>query len=563
MTIEAGSTLGPYRIVERIGSGGMATVYKGYQASLGRHVALKVLPAFYAEDPGFRERFRQEALAVAQLRHPNILAVYDYGEENGVHYIVGEHVGGGTLAERLGDPMPVDRAVILLRPVAAALDHAHARGMVHRDVKPSNVLLATDGTPILSDFGLAKILGTLPRLTQTGTAMGTPEYMSPEVATGISAGPGADQYALGVIAYEMLTGRVPFTADTPLAVLLAHAHNPLPLPRTIEPSIPPKVEEVLLKVLAKSPSDRYPDCSRFVAALEHAASTAAVGASDAPTQAALLPPPALATAAPPVATPSTPSATLAPPLRRRPTRWIVGGAAGAVAVAAAITAGAVLVSPRAASPAVPSPPSASPSARPTSSLAQGKMLFQAKLDAAGSDIARTNVDGDRAVQVARPSAGAIDLTAKSPGGLDLILVYSPPLRYSAEAALVLKDATGGFKTDWIVVQGKSSQVFVTVEPQTETMRLWLGDTTTDPKGQFTALTAKVDVRGMLSGRAFTVGVVIDAPRYTVFLDGVEVGSGSADVPGRDAAPLHFRACCGAPGSGGTIAITDVRVYALP
>ena len=239
MTLAAGTAIGPYRILEQVGRGGMATVYKAHHAALARNVAIKVLPTHLADDDVFRERFRAEAVTIAKLRHPNILAVYDYGNENGIYYIVTEFVDGGTLADQLGKPLPVDYAVRMLGPVASALDYAHAREVIHRDIKPSNVLVGRDGNVIVSDFGLARMLeGSLPRLTQTGALVGTPEYMAPEQAAGESAGPAADRYALAVVAYEMLVGAVPFSADTPLATLLAHLHKPLPLPRVRNPQLP-------------------------------------------------------------------------------------------------------------------------------------------------------------------------------------------------------------------------------------------------------------------------------------------------------------------------------------
>ena len=271
MTLIPGQTIGPYRVVEQIGRGGMATVYKAHQPALDRFVALKVLPAHLAEDPGFRERFRAEAVTIAQLRHPNILHVFDYGAEEGLHYLVTEFVDAGTLADRIGTPLSPDYVTGVLRPIAAALDYAHGHGVVHRDVKPSNVLLEQDGTPVLSDFGLARMLmSALPRLTRTGAVVGTPEYMAPEQAVGEEAGAPADRYALAVIAYELLTGSVPFSAETPLATLLAHAHQPLPLPRAQNPRLTPGAESVLLKGLAKRPADRYPSATTFVDALSAA-----------------------------------------------------------------------------------------------------------------------------------------------------------------------------------------------------------------------------------------------------------------------------------------------------
>jgi len=299
MSMTPGATIGPYRIVEQTGRGGMATVYKAYQPALARYVAVKVLPAFFAEEDGFRQRFQQEAIAVARLRHPNILVVFDYGEENGIPYLVGDYIDGGTLAEQVGTPLPLDYSMGILAPIASALDYAHTRGILHRDVKPSNVLLQRDGTPILADFGLAKMMGSLSRLTGTGVAMGTPEYMAPEQAAGEAVDAGADNYALAVVAYELLTGRVPFSADTPLAVLLAHLHKPLPLPRTVNPALPAAVEDVLLKGLAKNPAERYPTASAFIQALSSAGQPAAPAPARAePLPSALPAPPAATTGAP-------------------------------------------------------------------------------------------------------------------------------------------------------------------------------------------------------------------------------------------------------------------------
>ena len=289
MSMMPGTTIGPYRIIEQVGRGGMATVYKAFHASLARYVAMKVLPAFFAEDEDFRQRFQQEAIAVAKLRHPAILVIFDYGEEGGVTYLVSEFVDGGTLAEQLGAPLPLEYTLGILGPVAAAIDYAHGRGILHRDIKPSNILLARDGTPVLSDFGLAKMMGSLSRLTRTGMMVGTPEYMAPEQGMGEEAGPASDRYALAVVAYEMLTGKVPFSAETPLAAMLAHAHNPLPLPRTVNPNLSASVEQVLLKGLAKAPDHRYPTAAALVAALREAGQGASSAAQPAVTPTPMTP----------------------------------------------------------------------------------------------------------------------------------------------------------------------------------------------------------------------------------------------------------------------------------
>ncbi|MEA2645312.1 MAG: eukaryotic-like serine/threonine-protein kinase, partial [Chloroflexota bacterium] len=268
MSLEPGSEIGPYRVIERAGRGGMASVYKAHQPALGRYVAVKVLPDYLADDSDFRERFQAEAMAVASLRHPNIPAIFDYGESNGITYIVSDYIDGGMLSEQMGKPLPLDYILRILRPVASALDYAHSRGVLHRDIKPSNVLLTRDGQPMLNDFGLARMMETEVRITQSPTVMGTPQYMAPEQCEGGDVGPAADIYSFGVMAYEMLTGQVPFSAPTPAAVLMAQIRDPLPPPRSINPALAEGIESALLKALAKNPADRYRSASGFLEALE-------------------------------------------------------------------------------------------------------------------------------------------------------------------------------------------------------------------------------------------------------------------------------------------------------
>src|SRR5579859_4028684 len=206
----------------------MATVYKAHHSGLDRLVAIKVLPEFFAEDDAYRERVSEEARSIARLKHPNILDVFDFGQEDGITYLVLELIEGGTLADRLGHPMDLQEVMQILQPIARALDYAHAHGVLHRDIKPSNILIHEDGTPVLADFGLAKMASSARRITASGMVIGTPEYMSPELSSGEAVGPASDLYALAVVAYEMLTGRIPFTGDTPSAVLLAHLNRAMP-----------------------------------------------------------------------------------------------------------------------------------------------------------------------------------------------------------------------------------------------------------------------------------------------------------------------------------------------
>jgi serine/threonine-protein kinase len=316
MPLTPGETFSTFRIVEELGRGGMAMVYKALDPQLNRYVAIKVVLPFFADEPGFAERFKREAMAVAQLRHPHIVAIFTTGEEQGSAYIVTEFVDGGDLSARTGTPQPLEEVVRILGPIARALDYAHAQGVVHRDVKPSNILLYRDGTPVLSDFGIAKLVGASAQLTRTGFSVGTPPYQSPEHARGEPATPATDQYALAVVAYELLTGRVPFSAETPQAVLLAHLVHPLPSPRLLNPRLSAAVEEVLQKGLAKQPRDRYPNVAAFTDALAQAGGMATVAPMPMPQPAA--PPPAAIprprdTLVEPVATaPVTPETVVVP-----------------------------------------------------------------------------------------------------------------------------------------------------------------------------------------------------------------------------------------------------------
>ncbi|MEI7554854.1 serine/threonine-protein kinase [Candidatus Chlorohelix sp.] len=262
--LEKGYKLGQYEIIEPLGKGGMASVYRAHQPSLERDVAIKIMAEQYATDPSFVERFRREARSIAKLRHPNILTVYDAGEDHGLLYMVMELIEGPTLKDEIqGKPLSLDKTTKVMQQISGALHYANNSGIIHRDVKPSNVLIDKTGRAVLSDFGIAKMAEAKTQLTSTGTGVGTPDYMSPEQAMGEELDARSDEYSLGVMLYEMLTGRPPFTGDTPIAVVMGHVSKPLPSPRQYNPDIPLSVERVISKALSKKAEDRYKDCEVF------------------------------------------------------------------------------------------------------------------------------------------------------------------------------------------------------------------------------------------------------------------------------------------------------------
>ena len=275
------SRLGKYEILEEIGRGGFATVYKDLDPGLQRQVALKVLHPHLAGDRPFVERFLREARAAASLNHPHIVTIYEVGEEQGDYYIAMQYLSGPSLMDIIANeaPVGVERAVELLTPVAQALDYAHGRGFIHRDVKPSNIVLDEEGRPVLTDFGLVRAEedASTATLSMTGMTLGTPQYMAPEQADPDYEGEldgRCDVYALGVVAYELLTGRPPFRGKTPLKVLMAQVSKSPPRPQEVNSNLPEAAGGVLLKALAKIPDERYQSGNAFMQALKQAGSEA-------------------------------------------------------------------------------------------------------------------------------------------------------------------------------------------------------------------------------------------------------------------------------------------------
>lgn len=264
-----GKTLGKYQVVRHLGHGGMAEVYLGEQVHLNRQVAIKILHPFLAEEKGFVNRFQREARIVATLRHPNIVQVYDFdfNEEFGVYYMVMEYIEGPTLRERLERAeISQQEGVRIAAAIADALEYAHRRQMVHRDIKPANILFTEDNQPVLTDFGIARML-SLTGLTASGAMVGTPAYMAPEIGIGQPGTALSDIYSLGVVLYQMITGQLPFDAEVPMALVMKHINDPVPSPSRLVASLSPDLEAVIVRMLAKQPEQRQSSAGDVATAL--------------------------------------------------------------------------------------------------------------------------------------------------------------------------------------------------------------------------------------------------------------------------------------------------------
>ncbi|MGP8008636.1 MAG: protein kinase domain-containing protein, partial [Acidimicrobiales bacterium] len=259
-----------YQVTHLIARGGMAMVYRAQDTLLNRAVALKILYPELSADPAFVERFRREAQAAANLSHPNIVPVFDWGEDNGTYFIVMELVDGTSLAEMLrgGTTITPSRSAQIVAQVAAALGYAHRSGVVHRDVKPGNILITKDGQVKVTDFGIAQAVSSEDHLAEAGSVMGTATYFSPEQAGGVAVDGRSDVYALGVVLYEMLVGRPPFIGDTPVAIAYQHVQETPPRPRALNPEIPVALEAIVLQAMAKLPAERYQNADDLRADLE-------------------------------------------------------------------------------------------------------------------------------------------------------------------------------------------------------------------------------------------------------------------------------------------------------
>lgn len=322
MPFAIGENVGPYRIVEKLGRGGMATVFKAYHPALDRYVAIKVLHPAFQEDQNFLGRFQREARIVAKLDHPNIVPIYDFAEHRGHPYLVMRFIEGETLKARLQrGPLSLKEVQRVMEAVGDALAYAHHQGVLHRDIKPSNIILTSEGQIYLTDFGLARMADAGESTLSRDMMVGTPQYISPEQAKGeIKLDARTDVYSLGVVMYELLVGRVPFQADTPYAVIHDHIFTPLPLPRSLKPDLPEPLERALLKALAKAPDHRFQSIEEMVADFQ-----TGLGPAIAPPETVVAPPP---TAVHPVGAAQEPKAERPEkekPKRKRRWPWVVAG----------------------------------------------------------------------------------------------------------------------------------------------------------------------------------------------------------------------------------------------
>ncbi len=348
-----GTTIGKYKILEKLGRGGMAEVYKGYQENLDRYVAIKLMHTFLVAEQDFLQRFQREAKAMAAMKHPNIVGIYDfdlYGENT--YYLVMEYISGGTLKEKLealtkdNERLPLTEAVRIAREVADALAYAHHRNMIHRDIKPANIMMDEEtDRAILTDFGIVKLVGGQSMAyTATGALIGTPAYMSPEQALGQSGDERADIYSMGVLLFQMVTGQLPYQADTPLAVVMKHVNDPTPMPVSFNPNIPESLQIIILKAMAKIPEDRFQTAAELATALRTVDLTGARATSYptavSPTQIASHDTPTTTAPAQTESMPATDTGTAAitpaPTKKRSP--WL---AIGIIALLAAIAGGVI------------------------------------------------------------------------------------------------------------------------------------------------------------------------------------------------------------------------------
>ena len=539
--VAPGVRIGPYEVMEQVGRGGMATVFKAYHHALERMVAIKVLPDVLAEDPEFKERFRREAIAIARLRHPNILTVFDHGEFDGQPYIVTEFVEGGTFAHELGKPIAMGRAKEVLGAVASALDYAHGQGVLHRDVKPSNILMTKDGKSVLGDFGLARMMTSTQRLTRLDMVVGTPEYMSPEQCAAGDAGPASDQYSLGVVAFEALTGHPPFHAETPAAVMLAQMRAPLPPPKTVNPDLDQSVEKALIRVLAKEPGERFPSCEAFVDALTMkpvAAVTAVAPPAPIVARTVVEPRPAA------VAATSTPG-------RRVPPRMLGIAAAAVIAVLVLGGVGYAIAASR--NNQAAGNPTGSVTNSPGGGPTHGSLIYDASKTKAVWGAEEPSPDPAGSMQYGYSKSIDIKLLKES----SLYAEFDGPALKNYVADLVFHvDSGSDFYFDWEVRgrgPGETADVYLQINIPQETATLWLAPDGADNQ----PLTASQNVSGLQGGTTFDVALVVNDTTIRIYVNGKQVAQVTETRTTGASQPAIYL-----EGKSGALHIESLRYYAV-
>jgi len=558
----------------------MATVYKAYEPSLDRTVALKVIRPGLSAEPDFVARFRREAQAVARLSHPSIVQVFAFDEADGQLFLAMQYLEGGTLKDRiallpLGQLLDPAEVASIVSQVAAALSYAHGRGIVHRDVKPSNVML-TEDRAVVTDFGIAKMMSGA-QLTQTGVGIGTPEYMAPEQGAGTVVDARADVYSLGVVAFELLTGRVPYMADTPFAVVAAHMRDPLPLPTSINPSLPAAAERALLRALAKDPAQRFESATTFAAALADGLRGAPAGATSVPT------------IVPRAARPDTRSFTFSLPAlpRSRPALAAIGaavlvvvGGTGAlisgsfgrtdatpapVTGAASTAAGAstIVTTARPATTAAASATTAPLHAVPP----KGALFYQAKLDGTSGDVAELTYDTgstpDNAVVAYAP--GAVEVTLKGPK-LGVGARFNAPRRttYVGELDFTARLTSPGTLFLNTTLRGcpPTGSVFGELDLGADGQ---IGVIRGYGVGKSDEITPRVKVPNLADGAPHTLAFAVAADRFTLYVDEKQMADGTyGQCSNPNTGQTFFASQSPEFGGGaGTIRVTGMRYYELP
>ena len=455
MAVKVGELIADrYELEELVGEGGMSSVYRARDRVLEREVAIKALHEHFSSDPASVERFRREARAIARLAHPNIVTVIDRGEWGGRQFIVFEHVAGETLKEIVDrhGPLPLERALELACQIARALAFAHDIGIVHRDVKPHNVLVDAGGTAKVTDFGIARALDTDDTLTETGTVLGTGHYISPEQASGEHVGEATDQYSLGVVLYELLAGEVPYPGESLVAVAARHVNEAVPSVRAARPEVPAEVDRVVARAMAKRPEDRHPSMDAMVVALEECLAEVAESEQTPREEATSVLP--ARRAAPPAAPPAPrPSRPRRPPPRPRPRRALL--LLGAVLVVAAALGGGLLATQLLLDDGVPGLPA--PGGEDGDGEARVRLRALSDFDPSGDqqehpeDVPNAT-DGDAATywttetysSFTKPGVGIV-LDARRPVALSRLVVVTDEPGFTA-AIMASNQAGGPFET---------------------------------------------------------------------------------------------------------------------